>query len=222
MPKNSRTQGAAARGQAHDRTRELTRKIRMILGTLLALNLIAAALVLYPPGGSADDLERELASLQSQIMQKRTLLERTRLNVAAIEKARGEGDHFLNDYFLSRRIADSTLLSELTAAASKAQIKERDSAQTTEYIEGSDSLSMMTISANFEGTYKNLVNFIAELDHSNRLLIIESMSAAPQQGSNILTVSMKIDAFIRDDPRNESPVSNAEIAPTLALEKVAQ
>ena len=45
----------------------------------------------------------------------------------------------------------------------------------------------------------NLVNFIGELDHSERLLIIESMSAAPQQGSNILTVSMKIDAFIRDD-----------------------
>jgi hypothetical protein len=184
---------------AGSQTRDLTRRIRIILGALLALNVVAAGLVLFPPGGSADDLERELARLQSQIMQKRTLLERSRLNVAAIEKARGEGDHFLNDYFLSRRTADSTLLSELTAAASKAQIKERDGAQTTEYIEGSDSLSMMTITANFEGTYRNLVNFIAELDHSERLLIIESMSAAPQQGSNILTVSMKIDAFIRDD-----------------------
>lgn len=169
------------------------------MGALLALNLIAVGLVLYPPGGSADDLEHELAALQSQIMQKRALLDRTRLNVAAIEKARGEGDHFLDNYFLSRRTADSALLSELTAAASKAQIKERDRAQTTEYIEGSDSLSMMTISANYEGTYKNLLSFINELDHSDQLLIIESMSAAPQQGSNILTVSMKIDAFIRDD-----------------------
>ena len=71
--------------------------------------------------GSADDLERELASLQSQIRQKRTLLDRSRLNVAAIEKARGEGDHFLNDYFLSRRTADSTLVSELNEAASKAE-----------------------------------------------------------------------------------------------------
>ena len=87
-------------------------------------------------------------------MQKRALLERSRLNVAAIEKAREEGDQFLNDYFLSRRIADSTLLSELAEAANKAQIKPRDSAQTTDYIEGSDSLSMMTISANYEGTYQ--------------------------------------------------------------------
>ncbi len=195
MPRNSKSQGAAARSH----TRDLTRNIRILLGALLALNLIAAGLVLFPPGGSADDLERELATLQSQIMQKRALLEHSRLNVAAIEKARGEGDRFLTDYFLSRRTADSTLLSVLSEAASKAQIKERDRAQTTEYIEGSDSLSMMTITGNYEGTYRNLLNFINELDHSQQLLIIESMSAAPQQGSNILTVSLKIDAFIRDD-----------------------
>jgi hypothetical protein len=195
MPRNSKSQGPAARSH----TRDLTRKIRIILGVLLALNLIAAGLVLFPPGGSADDLERELTSLQSQITQKRALLERSRLNVAAIEKARGEGDRFLADYFLSRRTADSTLLSVLSEAASKAQIKERDRAQTTEYIEGSDSLSMMTITGNYEGTYRNLLNFINELDHSQQLLIIESMSAAPQQSSNILTVSMKIDVFIRDD-----------------------
>jgi hypothetical protein len=195
MPKNSKGHRPGAKVQ----TRDLKRKIRIVLGALLALNLIAAGLVVFPPGGSADDLEHEFVALQSQIMQKRTLLERSRLNVAAIEKARGEGDHFLNEYFLNRRIADSTLLSELTAAASKAQIKERDRAQTTEFIEGSDSLSMMTITANYEGTYRNLLNFIGELDHSKQLLIIESMNAAPQQGSNILTISMKIDAFIRDD-----------------------
>ena len=199
MPRNFSRQGPGARRQAHDLKRDLTRRIRIILGALLALNVIAAGLLLFPPGGSADDLERELASLQSQVMQKRALLERTRVNVSAIEKAREEGNQFLDQYFLSRRVADSTLLAALTAAANKAQIKQRDSAQATEFIEGSDSLSMMTITANFEGPYRNLVNFIGELDHSDQFLIIESMTAAPQQGSNILTVSMKIDAFIRDD-----------------------
>lgn len=217
MPRNSKAQGPGGRSQgpgAGGQSRDLTRRIRIILGALLALDLIAAGLVLFPPGGSADDLEREFASLQSQIMQKGALLEHSRLNVAAVEKARGEGDHFLDAYFLSRRTADSTLLSALTDAATKAQIKERDRAQTTEFIEGSDSLSMMTITANYEGTYRNLLNFISELDHSQQLLIIESMSAAPQQGSNILTVSMKIDAFIRDD----SAEPGLEPAQTAALQ----
>jgi hypothetical protein len=183
---------------------------RIVLGALLALNVIAAGLLLFPPGGSADDLERELATLQTQAAQKRALLERTRLNVTAIEAARGQGDDFLDSYFLARRTADSALLSELTAAASKAQIKEKDRAQTTEFIEGSDSLSMMTITANYEGPYRNLLNFIGELDRSEQFLIIESMTAAPQQGSNILTVSMKIDAFIRDE--SSAPAPAAETA----------
>jgi hypothetical protein len=208
MRKNSRAQAPGARGQGQD----LKRKIRMVLGSLLGLNVIAAGLMLFPPGGSADDLERELATLQSQVAQKRMLLERTRLNVTAIEKARGEGDQFLDKYFLARRTADSALLAGLTAAAAKAEIKERDRAQTTEFIEGSDSLSMMTITANYEGTYRNLLNFIGELDRSDQLLIIESMTAAPQQGSNTLTVSIKIDAFIRD----ESLAAARETAQVLA------
>src|SRR5437868_8127214 len=105
MARNSKTQGPAVRGQAQD----LRRNIRIILGVLLGLNVIAAGLVLFPPGGSADDLEREMAALQSQVAQKRALLERTRINVAAVETARGEGDKFLNNYFLGRRTADSTL-----------------------------------------------------------------------------------------------------------------
>lgn len=208
MPRNSRGQGPGTRSQAQD----LKRKIRIVLGGLLVLNLAAAGLLLFPPGGSADDLERELATLQTQAAQKRALLERTRVNVTAIEQARGQGDQFLDDYFLARRTADSALLSELTAAASKAQIKEKDRAQTTEFIEGSDSLSMMTITANYEGPYRNLLNFIGELDRSEQFLIIESMTAAPQQGSNTLTVSMKIDAFIRD----ESPVPAREAAQAVA------
>jgi hypothetical protein len=204
MPRNSKAQAPGARSQAQD----LKRKIRIVLGCLLSLNVIAAGLVLFPIGGSADDLEHQLAALQSQVAQKRALLERTRLNVAAVEKARGEGDQFLEHYFLGRRTADSDLLSELTEAANKAQIKERDRAQTTEFIEGSDSLSMMTITANYEGTYRNLLNFIGELDRSGPLLIIESLTAAPQQGSNTLTVSMKIDAFIRDTAQDTAGDAN--------------
>jgi len=214
MPRSSKGQGSATRVQGS----ELTKKIRIILGGLLALNLIAAGLLVFPPGGSADDLEHQLVSLQSQLAQRRAVLESSRRNVAAVEKARSEGDHFLDEYFLPRRSADSVLLAALTESANKAQIKEKDSAQVTDYIEGSDSLSMMTITANFEGTYRNLLNFIGEIDRSGQLLIIESMSATPQQGSNILTVSMKIDAFIRDGSV-ESAIGTAQ---TVALGKGAQ
>jgi Tfp pilus assembly protein PilO len=172
---------------------------RIVLGVLLAANLIAAGFVMYPPGGSADDLERERATLMAQAASRRTRVTQTSQHAAAVEKGRSEGDQFVMDYFLARRTAYSTLLSELVSAADEAKIKPKEHAYATEAIEGSDSLSMMTISANYEGTYANLMRFVHAIDRSPRMLIIEALNAAPEQGNGNLAISMKIDAFVRDD-----------------------
>src|ERR1700674_3177633 len=167
---------------------------------VLSVTSIAAAwIVLYPPGGSAGDLERQLAALESQTAAKRALLASTRKHVTAVEQGRAEGDKFLSEYFLARRTAYSTLPAELVAAADNAKIKPKEHAYATEPIEGSDSLSMMSISANYEGTYANLMRFVHELDRSPRLLIIEALNAAPQQSGGTLNISMKIDTFVRED-----------------------
>jgi Tfp pilus assembly protein PilO len=172
---------------------------RIILGILVAANLAAAAFVIFPPGGSAEDLEQELAHLQAQASTGRARLAETKTHVAAVEKGRTEGDKFLSDYFLERRTAYSTLLAELVAAADAAKVKPKEHAYSTEPIEGSDTLSMMTITANYEGSYQNLMNFIHQIDQSSRLLIIEALNAAPQQGAGTLSISMKIDTFVRED-----------------------
>src|SRR5579863_616519 len=177
--------------------------MRVLVGVLAAANLVAAALIVFPPGGSAEELERQLASLQAQATAQRAQLVRTRQHVAAVEKGRAEGDEFLEDYFLGRRTAYSTLLSELVSAADESKIKPKEHAHSTQTIEGSDSLSMMTITANYEGSYANLMHFIHQIDSSPRLLIIEGLNAAPQQGSGILNISMKIDTFVREDGSSE-------------------
>lgn len=188
MPSNFNSQGRAAQTAW-----------RIVLGALVAANLIAAGFLLYPPGGSADDLERRVAQLQAQASAKRALLATTQQHLAAVEKGRSEGEQFLNGYFLARRTAYSTLLSELVDAADRAQIKPKEHAYATEPIEGSEALSMMTISANYEGTYANLMHFVHEIDQSPRMLIIEGLTAAPQQAGGVLSISMKIDAFVRED-----------------------
>ena len=177
----------------------ITVRWRVALGVLLLATIGAAWIVMYPPGGSADDLQRQLTALQAQTAASRTLLASTRQHVAAVEQGRTEGDKFLNEYFLARRTAYSTLLSELVDAADRAKIKPKEHAYATEPIEGSDSLSMMSISANYEGTYANLMRFVHEIDRSPRLLIIEALNAAPEQSGGTLNISMKIDTFVRDD-----------------------
>jgi Tfp pilus assembly protein PilO len=172
---------------------------RWLVGALLAANIVAAFFLLYPPGGSAEDLDRQWASLQAQLAAKRKLVTEMRQHVASVEKGRSEGDQFLGQYFLSRRTAYATLLSELVEAANTAGITPREHAYTMDPIEGSADMDMMTITANYEGTYANLLRFVHAVDQSPRLLIIEGLSAAPVQGSNTLTVNMKMEAFVRQD-----------------------
>lgn len=193
MPRNSNPQTAGPKG------RDAGVILRIALGVLVVLNLTAAGFVLFPPGGSAEEMEQQLAALQSQVATQSKKLETTRQHVAAVEKGRSQGDQFLSGYFLSRRSAYSTLLGELSDAAQQSQIKPKEHSYATEPIEGSDTLSMMTITGAYEGTYKDLMNFVHQVDQSPGLMIIESLNAAPQAGSNILSVSLKIDTFVRED-----------------------
>jgi hypothetical protein len=173
--------------------------IRVVLGALVLLNLVAAGFVMFPPGGSPEELNQQLASLQSQVLKNRKTLETTRQHVAAVEKGRSQGEEFLSNYFLATRTASATILDDLSAAANATKIKPGQISYSTEPIEGSNDLSMMTINANYDGTYADLMNFIHRIDQSQRLLIIESLNAAPQAGSNTLSVNMKIDAFVHGE-----------------------
>jgi len=180
-------------------------RIRVLLGVLVVANLAAAGLVMFPPGGSAEELDQQLTTLRSQMTAARARLEQTRQHAAAVDKGRTEGDQFLSQYFLPLRTSSSALLDELQQAASQTKIRQRDTSFAQEPIEGSDTLKMISITAAYDGKYEDLMRFIHEIDQSRKLLILESLSAAPQQNGDVLTVSMKLDTFVRDDGGGVQP-----------------
>jgi len=171
--------------------------VRLGLGFLLLLNLVAAYFVWQPPGGSVEQLTQQAATLRSQIANRRVSLERAKLMVEKATGARDAGDQFLTKFFLDRRTASSTLLSELGAAAKTAGIQPREHAFAVEPIEGTDALEMITITANYEGTYADLIEFVNLLDRSGRLLILETLQAQPLQAAGTLGIQLKINAFVR-------------------------
>jgi Tfp pilus assembly protein PilO len=172
---------------------------RLCLAVLLLANLAAGYFAWRPMGGSPRELREQLDDLRTQLRQRQMVLDRTRLLASKIEAGRGQGDEFLVEDFLPRRLASSTIVAELNDAATKAKVRPKESAAGFEPIEGSDTLSMMQISANYEGAYPDLIQFVNLLDKSQRLLIIESLNATPQQGSALLNVTLKLDTFVRED-----------------------
>lgn len=177
---------------------------RLVVGALLMANLVAAAVAFHPWGGSAEDLRRQEEQLRVQVAQARAKLDRTRALVAKVEQARKEGDGFLEQYITDARVTSSVLIAELNRTAGEAGIKQKEATFVLEPVEGSETLSQMTISAGYEGTYANLTKFVNLLDKSPRFLIIENMVAAPQQSGQNLNVSFKLDTFVREQPGSES------------------
>jgi hypothetical protein len=153
-----------------------------------------------PPGGSAEALEEDAVRLQAQIKQAKTSADEVKKHAESVTKGRTQADDFLNHYFVTRRTLPTTLINELHRIEQKAGIKDRGQTQAVELIDGSDALGIVTISWNFEGSYRNLMAFVREIDRSPSLLIIDSLNATPQTGgSNNLLVSMKLNAFLRED-----------------------
>jgi Tfp pilus assembly protein PilO len=172
--------------------------MRAILGVLLLANLVTAVIAFKPFGGSADDLRREQASLQSQLTKMKAQVASSKRLVDKVETARREGDQFLAKFMTDRNVMASTIQEELVRMATAAGVTYLPTTMNLEPIEGSDTLSMMTINAGCQGTYASLSKFVNLVDKSPRFLIIENMVAAPQQSGQTLNVTLKVDTFVRD------------------------
>jgi type IV pilus assembly protein PilO len=199
--------------QLRRRLREPRVALRLIIGLLLAANLVAVWAVMRPPGGSAEQLEEQIAQVSAEIQQRRTTVERLKQRLEQVEKARAASEAFLNTYFLNRRMAYSTIVAELMRAAKESGIRPKEHAIQSEAIEGSDNLSMMTITANYEGTYRDLLEFVNRIDRSPKFLIIEQLVAAPQQSGGLLSVSVKLHAFVRESAAGSAPLPSGGDVP---------
>jgi len=172
--------------------------VRIILGLFVAANLAAAVLAFKPFGGSGDDLRRQKSDLQVQLTQLQAHLAATRKIADKVAMARKQGDDFLAQYVADRRNIYSTVYEELERITQQAGIKERERTVELNPIEGSDTLEMMSITAGYEGPPASLDKFVNLIDKSQRFLIIESITASPEQGGQLLNVNVKLDTFVKE------------------------
>jgi len=187
--------------------------MRVVLGVLLVANIIAVLLLVRPWAPSVEEMAVEVSQLKSQVRQKQASVERLRVLAGKAERAREEGDAFMKQYFLSRRTASSTIIAELKQLAQNAGIKQQDQTFSFEPIEGSDTLSLMTISGNYEGTYSNFVKFIHLVDISPRFLILDTLTAAPEQNAGVLNMNLKMNAIVMESTEGEQKAGKDQPAP---------
>lgn len=189
---------ASKRKLAPPRWRLTRRHMLAALAVLLAFDVVFYLFAVRPLGAREEEQRILLRTLLQQQRQKTEELERLRVVVAKVEKARVEGDELINQLTLARNSTYSRLVAELDAAADEAGLESRERAYDPDPIEGAEEYGAITVTASFRGRYEQLVNLLHRLDHSEEFLIIGALGATPRSDTNDLQITMRIDTFVRD------------------------
>jgi len=173
-------------------------RLRIVAGVLALLNCVALYLYISPPGGTHDELEQESVRVRSQILGAQTQAAKVRKLASNVQTGSSEAAAFSDKYFLPKRLAYVAVFEEIQRMAKASGIQERDAAYTEEPIEGTADLTLLNITANYEGTNANLMKFLYESDRSPMLLILDALQAAPQQRDNRINTGIKFQAIVRE------------------------
>jgi hypothetical protein len=186
-------------------------RLKILGGALALLNAIALFLYFSPPGGTREELIQQSQQLRNQIAAARAQAGHMRLVAAKVQVGSEQASGFETRYFLPERMAYITVAEEIQRMAKASGLLQRDAIWSREPIEGSADLSLLNNTANYEGTYSNLMKFLYEADHSPTLLMLDQMTAAPQQKNGQINTAIRFQAIIRDadtgNPNGQSGVA---------------
>ncbi|MBV9266350.1 MAG: hypothetical protein JO061_09305 [Acidobacteriaceae bacterium] len=171
------------------------------IATIVLVLANAAMLYLYlaPPGGSRSELQAENSGLRSQILAANQTAGRLQTNSTKVQAGRAQSSQFTERYFLTQRLAYDAVISELQRMARESGLQQKEASFGEEPIEGSNDLSVLNIKANFQGKYDSLMKFLNEVDHSQLLLMLDTLQASPQQHGGEINTSITFQAVIRED-----------------------
>ncbi len=170
-------------------------------GIVLALlNGIALYFYLDPPGGSREELMQQGQQVRNQIAATRTLALRLGTVAEKVQLGSSESADFETKYFLPKRVAYGAVIAEIQRMARASGLHERDAVYTEEPIEGTADLSLLNNTANYEGSYDNLMRFLYEADESPMLLMLDNLQAAPQQKGGQINTSIRFQTIVQEEP----------------------
>jgi Tfp pilus assembly protein PilO len=196
MRRNFREFFAARSGAAPS---EIRRWLQIAAAVLVVLNAVAFYLYIAPPGGTKAELTGQSEHLKNEIASEKVRATRLKTVSAKVQLGGNESAQFEGAYVLAKRTAYAAVIAEIQRMAKVSGLQERDAVYNEEPIEGSADLNLLNSTANYEGTYENLKKFLYEVDHSPMLIMLENITAAPQQKGNQINTSIRFQAVIRDD-----------------------
>jgi len=172
--------------------RNAKRNVKIVIGTLLFLDLVAAAVLFSPLVGSAESRRYEKNSLAAELTKKNHEVQPLRGMDKKIEVAKQQIPQFYAERFAAR---DSDLADELGKIASQNGVKILQAKYKQEPAETAN-IVPVEIQGDFSGDYLQLVRFINSLERSKLFITVDGVDLAGE-GSGAVRLQVTMHSFLR-------------------------
>lgn len=170
---------------------ETRSKLKIVIGALLAVDLIAVGLLFSPWIGSAESRKQELTDLWRDLQLKTRQVEPLR----GLDKKIPLAGRQINDFYKDRLPGhESDVAQALGKLASENGVRLTGAKYNLNPAESVD-LQPLEIEAEVEGTYPQLANFLNGLERDKLFFIVNSVELAGENGP--VKLAMKLETFVK-------------------------
>jgi Tfp pilus assembly protein PilO len=168
------------------------RKLKVAIGAMLAVDVIAAAVLFSPLVGSADSRRLQINELKAELTKKTRDVLPLRNIDGKVVLAKGQISGFYKDRFAAK---DSDLADELGKLAAANGIHIQQARYKEEEPEASG-IVPIEIEGSFAGDYLQLVRFINTLERSKMFFEVDSVDLAGE-GAGPVKLGITIHSYLR-------------------------
>ena len=168
------------------------RKLKIAIGTMLAVDLIAAALLISPLVGSTGSRRVTINQLNAELHVKSRAVEPLRGMDKKVALAKNQIVQFYKDRFAAR---DSDVADELGKLAQANGVKILQAKYKEEDPESSGVVPV-EIEGNFSGDYLQLARFINALERSKVFFTVDSVGLAGESTGGV-RLEVKLHSYIK-------------------------
>ncbi len=183
---------------------ETRRKVKIAIGVLVVLNVVAAGVLFSPLVGSAQSRGQKLSQLGTEIKLKSRQVEPLRGLDKKIPTARQEISDFYKDRLTSE---DSEISGELGKLASQSGVKlegvkyaqdQGDRSGDLEQRAEAVGLHRVLLEADLSGDYLQLMRFINALERNKLFFIVDSVELGGAEGGTV-KLGMRLETYRKTD-----------------------
>jgi Tfp pilus assembly protein PilO len=168
------------------------RKLKIAIGAMLVIDIVAAAVLFSPLVGSADSRKEQLNMLRVELTKKNRAVEPLRGMDKRIVLAKDQIGGFYKERFAA---TDSDLLKALGALATENGIRMQSAKYKEEDTEFSGVIPV-EIDGSFSGDYLQLVRFINALERSTMFFEVDGVELAGES-SGPVKLHIAIHSYLR-------------------------